>query len=66
MSFELTTQIDTEGKETEIIEERKTHETVRIFSKEQIQNEVIDLTEQIVALEARITVLTEQLARFKK
>ena len=68
MSFELKTQINPEGEEKEVIEESiiKTRTTVTVWNKKQIQNTIIDLTEQIVEIESRITVLTEQLARFKK
>jgi hypothetical protein len=69
MSFELKTQTDFEGKEIEIIEEMITkppEETRKIWSKELLQNTIIELTEQIVTLEERIAVLTEQLSKFKK
>ena len=67
MSFELKTRLDEEEKEYEIIVETttKTVERVKIWTKKHIQNEVIDLTEQIVEIESRITVLTEQLPKFK-
>lgn len=68
MSFELKTQIDTEGKEIEIIEESitKTDTTVKHWSKEQLQNEIINLKKEIVNIDLRISVLQEQLARFDK
>lgn len=68
MSFELKTRIDEEEKEYEIIEESITteHTTKKIWSKEQLQDEIITLTAQIEDIQERRTVLEEQLGRFKK
>ncbi len=68
MSWKLTTR-EYEEEIKEYMEEttiKPAVPTVKLWDKESIQNTIIDLTEQIVTLEERITVLTEQLARFTK
>ena len=59
MSFEIKTQELPDGTTQEVLEKTMTHQTRKLWTKKQIEN---DITE----LEAQIAVLTEQLARFKK
>ena len=64
MSFKLMEQIDEEGKIHKYVEETKTkvrEETTRkLWSKEQIQEEIESIIEQINILEQRKVVLEEQ------
>ena len=64
MSFELITQTDLEGKEIELVKETitKTHQTVKLWTKEQLERRIAEFDETL----ERKTILTEQLKRFKK
>lgn len=64
MSFELITQTDPEGKEIELVKETitKTHQTVKLWTKEQLERRIAEFDETL----ERKTILTEQLKRFKK
>ena len=64
MSFELITQTDPDGKEIELVKETitKTHQTVKLWTKEQLERRIAEFDETL----ERKTILTEQLKRFKK
>ena len=64
MTFELITQTDLEGKEIELVKETitKTHQTVKLWTKEQLERRIAEFDETL----ERKTILTEQLKRFKK
>ena len=59
MSFEIKTQELPDGTTQEILEETRTHQISKLWTKKQIEND-------ITKLEAQIAVLQEHLARFKK
>ena len=66
MSFELKTQEDGEYIEETITTVREPVITRKLWSKEQLQDRIIELVAQTEETQERITVLEEQLARFKK
>lgn len=62
MTFELITQTDPEGKETELVKETvtHTHQTVKFWTKEQLEERVAEFDSTL----ERKTVLQEQLKKF--
>jgi hypothetical protein len=64
MTFELITQTDLEGKETELVKETitHTHQTVKFWTKAQLESKITEFDSTL----ERKTVLEEQLKRFKK
>lgn len=66
MSFEIKTQLDPDGTETEIIEETrtKTVTTVKLWGKKGFQDKITELEAQIVEIQTRIDILKEQIPKF--
>ena len=68
MSFELETQIDEDGKIREFIRERKTitkiDETTKLWSKEQMHDDITELETQKAEIQERIDILKEQTEKF--
>ena len=66
MSFELKTTEEGQHIEETITKTLEPVITRKLWSKEQLQDEVIRLVAQTEETQERITLLEEQLARFKK